>query len=140
MDEFNQEFAAFPGPGQSVHNNGDPLDEDEAGDDEDRVPVELRRAPVPAEPLPVMKDPDEGEEHGEEAEQQRRDQQHEEEPVALHVPSPARTPRPEGQALALIPFRRAAAPGGEEVGRGQREAHPPSLPRWMGGSQQFSKS
>lgn len=75
MDGFHQELAAFPGPWQSVHDDGDALDEDEARDHEHRVPVELERGPVPAEPLPVVQDPDEAEDDGQEADEQRRHQQ-----------------------------------------------------------------
>lgn len=84
MDGFHQELAAFPGPWQSVYNDGYALDEDEAGDHEHRVPVKLERGPVPAKPLPVVEDPDEGEDHGQEADEQRRHQQPQEAPVALH--------------------------------------------------------
>lgn len=90
----------------------DPLDEDEAGDDEDRVPVELGLGAVPAEPLAVLEDPNEGEEHGEEAEQQCRRQQRQEEPVALHTQRPMLRPARGREARALPA---SAAPAG---GRG----------------------
>lgn len=67
MDAFHQELAAFPGPWQSVYNDGDALDENEAGDREHRMPVKLEGSPVPAKPLPVVEDPDEGEDHRQEA-------------------------------------------------------------------------
>lgn len=84
MDAFHQELAAFPGPRQSVHDDGDALDEDEAGDHEHWVPVKLERGPVPAETLSVVEDPDEGEEHRQKADEQRRHQQPQEAPVAVH--------------------------------------------------------
>nr|KAF6450525.1 hypothetical protein HJG59_008397 [Molossus molossus] len=62
----------------------DALDEDEASDHEHRVPVKLGFSRVPAEPLAVVEDPDEGEDHGQEADQQRRHQQPQKAPVAFH--------------------------------------------------------
>lgn len=106
MDGFHQELAAFPGPWQSVYNDGDAQDEDEAGDHEHRVPVKLERGPVPAEPLSVVEDPDEGEDHRQEADQQRRHQQRQEAPVALHGHQ-----RPILRAVAAKELGEAAAPG-----------------------------
>lgn len=84
----------------------DAQDEDEAGDHEHRVPVKLERGPVPAEPLSVVEDPDEGEDHRQEADQQRRHQQRQEAPVALHGHQ-----RPILRAVAAKELGEAAAPG-----------------------------
>ena len=84
----------------------DAQDEDEAGDHEHRVPVKLERGPVPAEPLSVVEDPDEGEDHRQEADEQRRHQQRQEAPVALHGHQ-----RPILRAVAAKELGEAAAPG-----------------------------
>lgn len=97
--------SADPGPRRT-----DALDEDEARDDEDGVPVEFPRAAVPAQPLAVVEDPDEGEDDRQEADQQRRGQQRQEPTVVLHLSSPVRGSghrqggagrRPGGVALGL---------------------------------------
>lgn len=82
-----------PGPDRSIAHpptrsalRTDPLDEHEARDDEDRVPIELGRAPVPGEPLAVVEDPEQGEDDGEEAEQQRGREEGQEKFVAFHLP------------------------------------------------------
>lgn len=64
----------------------DPLDEHEASDDEDRVPIELGQVSVPGEPLAVVENPDQGEDDGEEAEQQRGREERQKELEALHLP------------------------------------------------------
>lgn len=104
----------------------DALDEDEARYDKDGMPVELREAPVPAEPFAVAEDPDEGENDRNEADQQCRAQQRQEEPVVLHVPSPAhRRQRRAGGAgrppsltpsFGPVPGRRRPAPAETRYG------------------------
>lgn len=107
MDAFHQELAAFPGPRQSVHDDGDALDEDEAGDHEHWVPVKLERGPVPAETLSVVEDPDEGEEHRQKADEQRRHQQPQEALVAVHGDQSPKTRAAQAAELGAGPAANA---------------------------------
>lgn len=99
--------ASLPAASREVPST-DALDEDEASDHEHRVPVKLERGPIPAESLPVVEDPDEGEEHGQEADEQRRHQQPQKAPVAVHG---HQSPILRASAATETARRRRRAPG-----------------------------